>query len=566
MIREGTQEERDHYGELFVRFLFAGPARTGMLHADPHPGNFRILPNDDGTPGRLGVLDFGAVARLDGGGLPEAMGRLIRVAGQADRDGLEAGLRAEGFIKDKTRIDPDLLLDYLAPFVEPTQVDSFQFTREWMREQFQRINNPKEPTYTVALKLNLPPSYMLIHRTWLGGIGVLSQLGASRAVQRDPDRVPPGLRGLMGALRTGRRVAQELGRVGMDRGRRRGGLPPQAAGSDRRRPVPRARPRGHRRACARRHHRHDRPDPAGDRGTRAARVGVRQDRGRRPGTRIFGGLARLGEVEVGFYREVRPSLDLEAPDLIGASFDRRTGRFVIVLEDLSAKQAAFCDTLTRLTTDQTAQVLSQLARLHGATSQRMPTAPWLGTNSGDAFLPLIATGLPRLAGKVAERLPELAATPDGDRLLRSYRRWAADLDTGPQCVLHGDPHPGNVYLLPSDPGRGAGLLDWQAVRRGHPLRDVTYHLVLGMTVSDRRTHERDLLAHYVAELATYGGPLIAADEAWRQHCRMAGYAYVAAMFTSGLGGLQNSDIADAGLKRSTAAIADLGTAALLAPT
>ena len=42
--------------------------RTGMLHADPHPGNFRILPNDDGSPGRLGILDFGAVARLGPGG------------------------------------------------------------------------------------------------------------------------------------------------------------------------------------------------------------------------------------------------------------------------------------------------------------------------------------------------------------------------------------------------------------------------------------------------------------------------------------------------------------------
>ena len=51
IIAEGTQEERDHYGELFVRFLFSGPARTGMLHADPHPGNFRILPAADGEPG-----------------------------------------------------------------------------------------------------------------------------------------------------------------------------------------------------------------------------------------------------------------------------------------------------------------------------------------------------------------------------------------------------------------------------------------------------------------------------------------------------------------------------------
>ena len=66
VIESGTQEERDHYGELFVRFLFSGPARTGMLHADPHPGNFRILPNADGSPGRLGVLDYGAVARLPG--------------------------------------------------------------------------------------------------------------------------------------------------------------------------------------------------------------------------------------------------------------------------------------------------------------------------------------------------------------------------------------------------------------------------------------------------------------------------------------------------------------------
>ena len=75
VIRDGTQEERDHYGELFVRFLFAGPSRTGMLHADPHPGNFRVIPNDDGSPGRLGVLDYGAVARLPGGELPRGDGQ-----------------------------------------------------------------------------------------------------------------------------------------------------------------------------------------------------------------------------------------------------------------------------------------------------------------------------------------------------------------------------------------------------------------------------------------------------------------------------------------------------------
>ena len=178
IIRDGTVEERNHYGELLVRFMFAGPSRTGMLHADPHPGNFRIIPNEDGTPGRLGVLDYGAVARLEEGNLPRAMGTLIRLCALGDGEQLLAGLRREGFIKDKINLDPELLMEYLAPFVEPTKVERFQFSRTWMREQFARINNPREPTYTIAIKLNLPPSYMLIHRTWIGGIGVLSQLEA----------------------------------------------------------------------------------------------------------------------------------------------------------------------------------------------------------------------------------------------------------------------------------------------------------------------------------------------------------------------------------------------------
>ncbi|NYD43018.1 AarF/UbiB family protein [Nocardioides panaciterrulae] len=188
IIADGTQEERDHYGELLVRFLFSGPARTGMLHADPHPGNFRIIPDAAGRPGQLGVLDFGAVARLPTRGLPEAMGRLIRIASDEDEDQLVEGLRAEGFIKDGITVDPHLLLEYLGPFVEPTQVERFRFSREWMRTQFARINDPRAPSYTVAMKLNLPPAYLLIHRTWLGGVGLLSQLEAEapfRAILTD---------------------------------------------------------------------------------------------------------------------------------------------------------------------------------------------------------------------------------------------------------------------------------------------------------------------------------------------------------------------------------------------
>ena len=192
VITEGSQEERDHYGLLLARFLFYGPLRTGMLHADPHPGNFRVLPLEDGSPGRLGVLDFGAVARLPEKGLPRAMGRLLRIAATEDHEELVEGLRREGFIKDNIRVDPQLVLDYLSPFVEPTKVERFRFTREWMRSQFERLNDPRQPSYTIATKLNLPPSYVLIHRTWLGGIGLLSQLGTEAPFRAILEEFLPG--------------------------------------------------------------------------------------------------------------------------------------------------------------------------------------------------------------------------------------------------------------------------------------------------------------------------------------------------------------------------------------
>jgi len=183
VIADGSPAERDHYGTLLAQFLVGAPTLTGLLHADPHPGNFRVLPADGGGPGRLGVLDYGAVARLPDHGLPEPMGRLIRTAIDDDPVALEEGLRAEGFVRDRTRLDADLLLDYLRPFVVPATVERFRFTREWMRTEFERVNDPRSPGYTVALRLNLPPAYLLIVRTWLGGLGVLSQLDAEVPVR-----------------------------------------------------------------------------------------------------------------------------------------------------------------------------------------------------------------------------------------------------------------------------------------------------------------------------------------------------------------------------------------------
>ena len=186
IINEGTQGQRDLAGTLLERFLLCGPARAGLLHADPHPGNFRMTPD-----GRLCVLDFGAVAHLPDG-LPLAMGTLLRLAQSGDADTVLEGLRTEGFVRPHIEIDPEQVLSYLDPFVEPARDETFTFSRDWMRGQFTRLNDIRNPDFTVGLKLNLPPSYALIHRVWLGTIGVLCQLGATVPMRSELEQWAPG--------------------------------------------------------------------------------------------------------------------------------------------------------------------------------------------------------------------------------------------------------------------------------------------------------------------------------------------------------------------------------------
>jgi predicted unusual protein kinase regulating ubiquinone biosynthesis (AarF/ABC1/UbiB family) len=185
IIAEGSQADRNRAGILLVRFLFSGPARTGLLHADPHPGNFRLL-----ADGRLGVLDFGAVDRLPGG-LPPVFGRLLRLMHSGgDIEAVESELRASGFLRDGVTVDLDALRAYLAPLAEPSRVETFRFTRQWLQAEASRVTDMRSAA--VSRRLNLPPSYVLIHRVTTAGIGVLCQLECEGAFRAEMIRWVPG--------------------------------------------------------------------------------------------------------------------------------------------------------------------------------------------------------------------------------------------------------------------------------------------------------------------------------------------------------------------------------------
>ncbi|UXA19845.1 ecdysteroid 22-kinase family protein [Mycobacterium sp. SMC-4] len=279
-------------------------------------------------------------------------------------------------------------------------------------------------------------------------------------------------------------------------------------------------------------------------------------------TRVLGELGNLADTETRFYRQLAPEL-ADVPRAHGIGFDSWTGRFALVLEDLAATGCEFPDTLHPIGVDQAEQVVELLATVHATFWKRLPARRgygplgWLYSASEDSVSLLTA----RLLRSSTRRLAERTDLPLGrGRFVNEhYRAAAALVDTPPHTVMHGDAHPGNLYFRD---GR-AGLLDWQAVRRGHPSRELAYTLVTSMTADDRIAAQRDLLDVYRRVLGAGGGPEIAREELWDRYRQGAMYPYVAALITAGIGGMQTEDIALKGLERALAALDDLDTVALL---
>ncbi|MGY1632210.1 ABC1 kinase family protein [Geodermatophilus sp. SYSU D01186] len=184
VIDTGTQDDRDRAGQLLVRLLASGPARAHRVHGDPHPGNFRLLPDR-----RLGVLDFGSTQAMPHG-WPDRLGPLLA----AGRDGDAATLHriASGHLVDPAKVTAEQLRDLLDPYLQPLRTERYRFTRSWMQEQTRRASDPLGATARTQRRLTIPPHYLLLQRVAAELVGVLCSLGATVAVDAEVRRWLPG--------------------------------------------------------------------------------------------------------------------------------------------------------------------------------------------------------------------------------------------------------------------------------------------------------------------------------------------------------------------------------------
>jgi predicted unusual protein kinase regulating ubiquinone biosynthesis (AarF/ABC1/UbiB family) len=181
----GDEADRDRYGHTIVESMFASPARIGLLHADPHPGNFLVLPD-----GRLGMIDFGAVAELPGG-IPPVLARILVLTARSESEALTALLREEGFLAaDAEAAD---VLRWVGALADPLREERFHFTREWMARQGSRVANPGNRAYReTGRALAMPAEFVLVLRVLSGWMNILAQLDCTVAARGVAERWVPG--------------------------------------------------------------------------------------------------------------------------------------------------------------------------------------------------------------------------------------------------------------------------------------------------------------------------------------------------------------------------------------
>ena len=192
LLPEGWREldgrdAADLAARLLGHAIYAPAACTGWMHADLHPGNFLLLPG-----GRLGMLDFGAVAATPGG-IPAPFGQLAAAVLAGDGPAAIGLARQAGALAPDAEVDPRLIIELLHPLAATGADASFTYSRGWLRGLMAHLTQPRFAS--VLRTLTPPPEYALVWRATLSAAGLFAQLGATVPTRGFHLAYSPGFRG-----------------------------------------------------------------------------------------------------------------------------------------------------------------------------------------------------------------------------------------------------------------------------------------------------------------------------------------------------------------------------------
>jgi predicted unusual protein kinase regulating ubiquinone biosynthesis (AarF/ABC1/UbiB family) len=174
-VREADRATRDRFGEIVFRFFFGSLYRNGHFSGDPHPGNYKLMPD-----GRVAFLDFGMTKRVEREHLDRERAAIASgMEGDAER--LHAELAAMGFFDPEDQaVSPDAVLAHFRAatdwYIEDREVT---IDKRYAGRVLVDFGDPRSEHWELMKRETMPPQAMLARRMEALTLSVLGQLGAT---------------------------------------------------------------------------------------------------------------------------------------------------------------------------------------------------------------------------------------------------------------------------------------------------------------------------------------------------------------------------------------------------
>jgi predicted unusual protein kinase regulating ubiquinone biosynthesis (AarF/ABC1/UbiB family) len=184
------QLAKDRLGEILFRFFYGSLNRFGLFSADPHPGNYLLLP----TEGKVAFLDFGLVRAVDPGEL-RLLVELVKYLVADDREGGRRTLESLGILGARTP-DVDAVWEHMRMANAAVLEDKpFTIDAEVVRRIASAGLDPRNAAFQALRKLGVPRVMVTFNRMGFGVASILGRLEATanwQAIAREMwDGAPP---------------------------------------------------------------------------------------------------------------------------------------------------------------------------------------------------------------------------------------------------------------------------------------------------------------------------------------------------------------------------------------
>ncbi|MGC8480553.1 MAG: ABC1 kinase family protein [Acidimicrobiales bacterium] len=166
------QPLKDMLGETIFRFVFRSLYRMHRFNGDPHPGNYRFLPD-----GRIAFLDYGFSKSFDVSEI-ELFESLVKsmVLDRNPARFTEVAASA-GLLVDAETVSPEDVADYFRIYYDIVRERGPQrLTEEFAAEVLRHSFSTSHP---LRNHVNVPRSFVVIQRINLGMYAILAKLGAT---------------------------------------------------------------------------------------------------------------------------------------------------------------------------------------------------------------------------------------------------------------------------------------------------------------------------------------------------------------------------------------------------